>query len=108
MSQQTCLQAFRPRMCRLTCSSVFLPMKYTEIRMTQLSYTFAEIQIKLRFLVKDALMMPIYVCIQYTTKHALTMYKVVDVIFLFDLMLYVHGKQLRSCWDGQLLNEKRQ
>ena len=24
---------------------------------------------------------------------------------LFDLMLYVHGKQLRSCWDGQLLNQ---
>ena len=24
--------------------------------------------------------------------------------FLFDLMLYVHGKQLRSCWDGQLPN----
>ena len=23
---------------------------------------------------------------------------------LFDLMLYVQGKQLRSCWDGQLLN----
>ena len=23
---------------------------------------------------------------------------------LFDLMLYVHGKQLRSCRDGQLLN----
>ena len=23
---------------------------------------------------------------------------------LFDLMLYIHGKQLRSCWDGQLLN----
>ena len=25
-------------------------------------------------------------------------------VCLFDLMLYVHGKQLRSCWDGQLLN----
>ena len=24
-------------------------------------------------------------------------------VCLFDLMLYVHGKQLRS-WDGQLLN----
>ena len=24
-------------------------------------------------------------------------------VCLFDLMLYVHGKQLRSCWDGQLL-----
>ena len=23
---------------------------------------------------------------------------------LFDLLLYVHGKQLRSCRDGQLLN----
>ena len=23
---------------------------------------------------------------------------------LFDLMLNVHSKQLRSCWDGQLLN----
>ena len=23
---------------------------------------------------------------------------------LFDLMLYVHSKQLRSCWDGHLLN----
>ena len=23
---------------------------------------------------------------------------------LFDLMLYFHGKQLRSCWDGQVLN----
>ena len=23
-------------------------------------------------------------------------------IFDFDLMLYVHGKQLRSCWDGSL------
>ena len=22
----------------------------------------------------------------------------------FDLMLYIHSKQLRSCWDGQLLN----
>ena len=25
--------------------------------------------------------------------------------FLFDLMLYLHSKQLRSCWDGQLLNK---
>ena len=25
--------------------------------------------------------------------------------FLFDLMLYVHGKQLRSCRDSQLLNQ---
>ena len=25
-------------------------------------------------------------------------------VCLFDLMLYVHGKQLRSCWDGHLLN----
>ena len=25
-------------------------------------------------------------------------------IYLFDLMLYFHGKQLRSCWDGQLPN----
>ena len=23
---------------------------------------------------------------------------------LFDLMLYIYGKQLRSCWDGQLPN----
>ena len=23
-----------------------------------------------------------------------------------DLLLYVHGKQLRSCWNGQLLNHK--
>ena len=23
---------------------------------------------------------------------------------LFDLMLYVNGKQLRSCWDGRLFN----
>ena len=23
---------------------------------------------------------------------------------LFNLMLYGHGKQLRSCWIGQLLN----
>ena len=23
---------------------------------------------------------------------------------LFDLVLYIHNKQLRSCWDGQLLN----
>ena len=22
---------------------------------------------------------------------------------LFDLMIYVHGKQLRSCWEGQYL-----
>ena len=28
-----------------------------------------------------------------------------DSFDLFDLMLYVHGKQLRSCWDGQLLNQ---
>ena len=26
------------------------------------------------------------------------------VCFFFDLMLNVHGKQLRSCRDGQLLN----
>ena len=26
------------------------------------------------------------------------------LFLLFDLMLYVHGKQLRSCWDDQLLN----
>ena len=26
------------------------------------------------------------------------------VFVLFDFMLYVHGKQLRSCWDCQLLN----
>ena len=25
-------------------------------------------------------------------------------VLLFDLMLYIHGKQLRLCWDGQLLN----
>ena len=25
-------------------------------------------------------------------------------VCLFDLMLDVHGKQLRSCWDSQLLN----
>ena len=25
-------------------------------------------------------------------------------LILFDLMLYVHGKKLRSCWDSQLLN----
>ena len=24
-------------------------------------------------------------------------------VCLFDVMLYVHGKQLRSCWDGQLV-----
>ena len=24
--------------------------------------------------------------------------------FSFDLMLYVHSKQLRSCWDGELPN----
>ena len=30
----------------------------------------------------------------------------IHAFVLFDLMLYmyVHGKQLRSCWDGQLLN----
>ena len=22
----------------------------------------------------------------------------------YDLLFYIHGKQLRSCWDGQLLN----
>ena len=27
-----------------------------------------------------------------------------DNFVLFDLMLYVHDKQLRSCLDGQLLN----
>ena len=25
-------------------------------------------------------------------------------MWLFDLLLNVHGKQLRSCWDGQVLN----
>ena len=27
-----------------------------------------------------------------------------ELFCLFDLMLYIHGKQLRSCLDGQLLN----
>ena len=26
------------------------------------------------------------------------------VVALFDLLLYAHSTQLRSCWDGNLLN----
>ena len=33
-----------------------------------------------------------------------TNWPMVFTCFLFDLMLYVRGKQLRSCRDGQLLN----
>ena len=29
--------------------------------------------------------------------------KSIQIICLFDLMIDVHGTQLRSCWDGQLL-----
>ena len=32
-----------------------------------------------------------------------TYYTAFDLFCFFDLMLYVHGKQLRSCWAGQLL-----
>ena len=32
-------------------------------------------------------------------------YVKVCLYVLFDLVLYVHGKQLRSFWDGQLLND---
>ena len=28
-----------------------------------------------------------------------------DFVRLFDLKLYVHGKQLRSCWEGYQLDE---
>ena len=28
----------------------------------------------------------------------------VSFVCLFELMLHVHGKQLRSCWEGQLVN----
>ena len=27
-----------------------------------------------------------------------------EIVCLFDLLLNIHGKQLRLCWDGQLLN----
>ena len=30
----------------------------------------------------------------------------VKLMGFVNLLLYVHGKQLRTCWNGQLLNHK--
>ena len=40
-------------------------------------------------------------CLHLISKHNVLQSK---GFCLFDLMLYIHGKQLRSCWDGQLLH----